>query len=57
MGNAERLLGNYEESIFHYKFVVDMKERENRDVGSLYLDSLINLGISYKNKDLYDKAN
>ena len=56
LGNAERLLGNYEESIIHYKFVIALKEVLGKDVGSLYLNSLVNLGISYKNKDLFDKA-
>ena len=53
LGNVERLLGNYEESIIHYSFVIDLKEKEGRDIVSLHLDSLINLGISYKNKDLF----
>ena len=37
--------------------MIAQKEVLNKDIGSLYLNSLINLGISYKNKDLFDKAN
>ena len=25
LGNVERLVGNYEESIIHYRFVIDLK--------------------------------
>lgn len=57
LGNAERLVGNIEEAILHYTFVVALKEQQGRDIGSLYLNSLINLGISFKNKDLFEKAN
>lgn len=56
LGNVERLLGNYEESVKHYKYVINLKEEKGSDVGNLYLNSLINLGISFKCSDLFEKA-
>jgi tetratricopeptide (TPR) repeat protein len=33
-----------------------LKEDKNVDVGNLYINSLINLGICYKNNSLFEKA-
>lgn len=49
-------MGDYESSIEHYSLVIALKEQQDRDIGSLYLNSLINLGICYKSKELYDEA-
>jgi tetratricopeptide (TPR) repeat protein len=57
LANAERVIGDLESAIEHYLFVIGLKEEKKVEIGSLYLNSLINLGICYKNKELYDKAN
>ncbi len=36
--------------------MIGLKEGPNLDIGNLYINSLINLGICYKNKELFDKA-
>jgi tetratricopeptide (TPR) repeat protein len=33
-----------------------LKENKNIDVGNLYIDSLINLGITYKNERHFEEA-
>ncbi len=56
LANVLRLLGDLQASIEHYLFVIGLKEGPNLDIGNLYINSLINLGICYKNKELFDKA-
>lgn len=36
--------------------MIGLKEEQSKEIGRLYLDSLINLGICYKNKGFYEKA-
>jgi tetratricopeptide (TPR) repeat protein len=39
-----------------YLYVISLKENKNMDVGNLYIDSLINLGINYKNDRHFEEA-
>ena len=36
--------------------VIRQKEKEGKDIGSLYLNSLINIGVSYKNERRFEEA-
>ncbi len=56
LANVYRLIGNEDKSIAHYFVVINLKEKEGVDVGSLYLDSYNNLGICYKNIENYAQA-
>ncbi len=48
LANILRIIGNYEESIRHYEFVIGLQEKDNNNIGSLYLNSLVNIGICHK---------
>ena len=56
LANLERLIGDYDQSNSHYKIVIRQHEVQGKDIGSLYLNSLVNLGISYKNEGHLEKA-
>ena len=56
LANIDRVTGNYEASIDHYLFVIDLKQGKKQDIGNLYLNSLVNLGICYKIIGHFDKA-
>lgn len=57
LANVLRVIGNYEQSIRHYQFVINLAESgENQSANSLYGNSLVNLGICFKITQQYDKA-
>lgn len=56
LANVERIIGNYESSIKHYDFVIKLGEGGKENIGSLYANSLINIGICYKITEQYEKA-
>jgi len=49
------LIGDVDESIKHYKVVIKQQEIKNEQ-GEIYLNSLVNIGISYKNQGRYEEA-
>jgi len=56
IANLYRKIGNYDLAIKHYEFVIRLKEDKGLDIGSLYIDSMINIGICFKNRGLYEDA-
>jgi tetratricopeptide (TPR) repeat protein len=56
IANLYRKIGNYDLAIKHYQFVIKLKEEKNIDIGSLYIDSMINIGICFKNLGFYEDA-
>ena len=55
-GNVLRVTGDEEEAISQYEKVIEIREVDKIEIGSLYEDTLINMGICYKNMGQYDKA-
>jgi tetratricopeptide (TPR) repeat protein len=56
LANVERIIGNYDSSIKHYEYVIKLAENGREDIGSLLVNSLINIGICYKITEQYEKA-
>lgn len=56
MANVLRIIGNYEDSIKYYEFVISLQEKGNNNLGSLYLNSLVNIGICHKIIGQTDRA-
>ena len=55
LANLHRVTGENELALDHYQAVLDMSQK-GQDVGSLKLNSLVNMGICYKNLQAVDKA-
>jgi tetratricopeptide (TPR) repeat protein len=56
LANVLRVIGNYDQSILHYEYVISSAEAGGKDIGTLNVDSLVNLGICYKLTKQYEKA-
>jgi tetratricopeptide (TPR) repeat protein len=56
IANLYRKIGNYDLAIKHYQFVIKLTEEKNIDIGSLYIDYMINIGICFKNLGFYEDA-
>jgi tetratricopeptide (TPR) repeat protein len=55
LANLYRVMGENELAIEEYSQVIALKQ-EGVNVGNLYLDSLVNIGICYKNRREIDEA-
>ena len=55
LANLSRITGENEIALEHYQAVIKMHQ-EGKDVGKLHLDSLINMGVCFKNQGIIDKA-
>jgi tetratricopeptide (TPR) repeat protein len=55
LANLYRIMGENELAIQEYSYIIDLAE-SNVSVGSLYINSLINVGICYKNEAQLEEA-
>ncbi len=55
LANLYRVMGENDLAIEEYSQVIALKQ-QGTNVGSLYIDSLVNIGICYKNKGAIDEA-
>lgn len=53
LANLYRVIGENEQAIEEYTRVISLKQ-QGVNVGSLYLDSLVNIGICFKNRGEID---
>ena len=48
LGNLYRVCGDDDAAVIQYQKILDLKDKKNIDVGSLYASSCVNAGICFK---------